>query len=577
MKAYIEGRRRDMNEVGNITKRKGGFTMLKMLLLFGLIPLVTAGVTLVIFGVFTIGNEVKDGIREKLETANRSFNQYTHDWYVDEGEEAFTGDVKEYDYVDSYADLNVEYTVFIGDMRALTSVKDSTGKRIEGSKASDAVIAECLKGGKHFTSDDAEIDGKRYFVDYLPLKDDEGNTVGMTFAGETYADVTKAVNRAFSWMVLVALILIAVFSVIIVLVSIKVRKPMVEIADELNTFASGDLTSDIMASSSVTENKNMIASMKFMQESLGTMVQEIQGEADSLSNGVQEVERLSHSSAESTTQIASAVSELATGAMSMAENVSDINERMVDMGQKVAEIEENVAGLNMNAEAMHRASDEASDHMNEVMRSSENTVAAVERINQQILVTNESIEKINEAIGFIIDIANQTNLLALNAAIEAARAGEAGKGFAVVADSISGLSDQSNEKAAVIREVAAEVLRNSQASVELAERIKETIKDEQRVVVDTRDKFDVLNSSIEESVSEINAISERTVELNEIKVILLDHVENLSAISEENAANNEEVNASLETISQSVSEIADQMKDMGDMSKNLEQSISRFR
>ncbi|MBR4514584.1 MAG: cache domain-containing protein [Lachnospiraceae bacterium] len=566
-----------MNETGGPMTKKGGFTMLKMLMLFGIIPLVTAGIILVITSVITIRSEVKRGIREKLEIANRSFNQYTYDWYQEEGEEAFTGDTKEYTYVDSYSDLHVEFTVFIGDTRALTSLKKSTGERIEGTKASEEVINEVLKGGKHYTSDGVDIVGKKYFVDYLPLKDSDGSIIGMTFAGESDVNVTKAVNKALSLMILVSLILVIVFSVVIVLVSVKVRNPMVQIANELNTFASGDLTSDITASSSVTENKNMIVSLKYMQESLGTLVQEIHGEADSLSSSVQEVERLSHSSAESTTQIASAVSELATGAVSMAENVSDINERMVDMGQKVAEIEENVAGLNENARAMHKASDEASDHMNEVMRSSENSVAAVERINQQILVTNESIEKINEAIGFIIDIANQTNLLALNAAIEAARAGEAGKGFAVVADSISGLSDQSNQNATVIREVAAEVLRNSQASVELAEKIKETIEDEQKVVLDTRGKFDVLNSSIEESVSEINAISERTVELNEIKEILVDHVENLSAISEENAANNEEVSASVETISQSVSDIAGQMKDMDVMSQNLEQAISHFK
>ena len=46
----------------------------------------------------------------------------------------------------------------------------------------------------------------------------------------------------------------------------------------------------------------------------------------------------------------------------------------------------------------------------------------------------ETMKKITELTGEILDIASQTNLLALNASIEAARAGEAGKRFAVVAD-----------------------------------------------------------------------------------------------------------------------------------------------
>jgi methyl-accepting chemotaxis protein len=270
------------------------------------------------------------------------------------------------------------------------------------------------------------------------------------------------------------------------------------------------------------------------------------------------------------------MNELASGASSMAENVNEINDQMIEMGSKVGEIEENVEGLNNNARKMNEVSRDAAKHMAEVMRSSESTVSAVEKINEQILLTNDSISKINNAIDLIIEIASQTNLLALNATIEAARAGEAGRGFAVVADNISNLSEQSNESAATIREIATEILQNSNASVDLADKIKHTIENEQNVIKETQKRFDQLNESINESVTEIGIINDKTADLEAIKEVLVNHVTDLSAISEQNAANNEEVNASVENISQSMNDIVNRMQAMNQMSQNLENSVAHF-
>ena len=566
-----------MEEQRHPVMKQGGFTMMKMLILFGMIPLVVTSILLVIIAGNKIKSEIEDDTVTKLAASNKQFNQYVEDWYAEEGEEAFTKEDKEYGYVDNFKDEHIEFTIFLGDTRALTSIKDDSGKRLEGTQASDTVIAECLKGGHHYTTDGVEINGKPYFVDYLALKDADGNIVGMTFAGESDDNVSRAVSKAVTTMIIVAIVFVIIFAVIIILVAGVVKRPLVELAEELDIFASGDLTSDIVVKSIITENQNMIASLKFMQESLETMVQEIQGEADSLNEDIHYVEKMSENSADSTNQITSAMNELATGASSMAENVNEINDQMTEMGAKVAEIEENVNGLTENAHKMNDVSRDAADHMAEVMRSSESTVTAVEQINEQILLTNDSISKINNAIDLIIEIASQTNLLALNATIEAARAGEAGRGFAVVADNISNLSEQSNESAATIREIATEILQNSNASVDLADKIKHTIENEQNVIIETQKRFDQLNASINESVSEIGVINDKTRDLEAIKEVLVSHVTDLSAISEENAANNEEVNASVENISNSMNDIVQKMLAMDRMSQSLEDSVSHFK
>ncbi|HEY3423625.1 MAG TPA: methyl-accepting chemotaxis protein [Negativicutes bacterium] len=75
------------------------------------------------------------------------------------------------------------------------------------------------------------------------------------------------------------------------------------------------------------------------------------------------------------------------------------------------------------------------------------------------------IQKTDDILKFVSDVAANSNLLGLNAAIEAARAGEQGRGFAVVADEIRKMAINSNQSVIEIKKTLQQVQNQTQSMV----------------------------------------------------------------------------------------------------------------
>ena len=551
--------------------KKGGFDFLKMLMLFGMVPIITAILIETFVSASRTKHSMEESVYDRLNATNMAFNHYVEDVIANAGEGIFLTEDADHTFVDSYTSENLGLTIFMGDTRAVTNLRDSkTNERLEGTKASDAVIAACLNGGQHYQSDGVVINGREYYVDYQPIYTTDGRIIGMTFVGEPADTVSSAILSVTTPLIIIAVILFVFFAVLIFILAVYVRRAPGMISEDMERMATGDISSDASAHSGITENINMINAIGGMKAVLQDTVAKIKDSADALGEDASEVMSLSDSSATGAAQISTAVGELSLTAQNMAENVQEVNSHAADMDATVSEIGGNVENLNKNAGTMKNISRLASDKMKDVMESSRGSVEAVQTINKQINLTNESIAKVNEAIDLIIDIASQTKLLSLNASIEAARAGEAGRGFAQ-------LSEQSNNRASTIRTIAEEILSNSEVSVRLAGEIMETMNAEQVTIEEAQEEFEKLEAAIVESVDGIKEIDEKTESLKHIKERIVANVSDLSAISEENAASNAEVSASTDNIATAIREIAERIKGVSAQADNLKEIVAFFK
>nr|MCR5098786.1 cache domain-containing protein [Lachnospiraceae bacterium] len=111
-------------------------------------------------------------------------NEWDGDWAYDEENGLTKGGQPVHDeYLEQIMDLheanNLEYTIFYGPTRRITSVVDENGNSAEGTDAGEKIIEKVLNQGEEYHASDVVIAGQKYYVYYMPLKNSDGSVVGM--------------------------------------------------------------------------------------------------------------------------------------------------------------------------------------------------------------------------------------------------------------------------------------------------------------------------------------------------------------------------------------------------------------
>ena len=195
---------------------------------------------------------------------------------------------------------------------------------------------------------------------------------------------------------------------------------------------------------------------------------------------------------------------------------------------------EQINDISKISEKMTESAKESQSILGALLESSRESQDTAKDIEEQVAVTNDSVQQIKSVTEYITDIAEETNLLALNASIEAARAGDAGKGFAVVAQQIQKLAEQSNSSAAQIGANIQELVDKTEGIVKAMSLISNALRKQEESVDQTKRIFDELNESIGDINQKEMDMQKNVTDMNQAKDSMSRIITGLADSAEEN-------------------------------------------
>ena len=473
---------------------------------------------------------------------------------------------------------DVELSVFYGDTRVLTTLKDGSGQREINTKMSKEIY-DTIQRGESYFAEDLELFGVPYSGYYAPLyQPGSDKVVGSIFCGRSRAEVNAAVRNTVVSMALSMLGIFIVAIVIGMLVVTRIVKHLDGAVDNLGTLSKGVLNLEVKESLLVRKDEvgdiaraihRLIDSMRDIITNITTTTQSFQGFSEEFSASFDHI-------AESINNVNIAVDEIANGSSNQAAETMNASQKVTQMGNALDQTAANVETLGSSSEKMRKYNKTAAQNLNELYDISETTKSSVLLVQNQTNQTNDSAQEIREATELITDIANQTNLLSLNASIEAARAGENGRGFAVVADEIRNLSEQSRESAEHIVEIVNTLIANSNTSVSTMNEVADNIRTQNAKIEETGEMFRSLNAEISEVSEAIEKIRKQTEALDVQKTEVLDIVDGLAAIAEQNAAGTQETSASMAEFHEIIDSCHEATEELTKLAQNLADHTEQF-
>ncbi len=357
------------------------------------------------------------------------------------------------------------HTYLVGeDLVMRADSRTRAGSTFPGKKIDTTAVSEGLlnRSGTQIIDD---YEGNKVLSHYSPVG---LNAVpGIDFEWVLCSE--KGLDEAFVTVSALSLKILLIGSILTILVAAvgyvsarALSKPLKELSYSAARIAGGDLTVSIDAGVGDDEIGVLRRSLADMNSTLRNQTCEIKEDSSTLANAV--------------SQISNTASELSVSAHQMSDAVNEIT-------STVEEVKRTAYSSNHKADAVSEKADKVVRISDDGRKSTEEAVAGMGKIKDEMDYVAESIVKLSEQtqsigkiIGAVHGLADQSNLLSINASIEAAKAGEYGKGFAVVAQEVKTLADRSKGATGQVKTILNEIQQATGEAVMATKRGSEAVE-----------------------------------------------------------------------------------------------------
>ncbi|MFC7738461.1 methyl-accepting chemotaxis protein [Roseomonas sp. GCM10028921] len=343
-------------------------------------------------------------------------------------------------------------TIFADDTRVLTNVMAANGTRATGTKLAAGPVRDAVIGRGEAYRGEAVILGVPHLTIYQPLRNPEGQRVGILYVGVPLTGVEATVSRILHGSLLGGAVLLLAVGSLLLLVMRRALRPLGGLAKAVRSIADGNLDQPAPCTDrrdQLGEIGRAIEVLRGNSQRARDLETKARDEHAVRARRQEAMDRLTQDFGAAVSGVLSKLSRSADAMRGTAEQMAGSAQRTkTDMTVTVQDAELSAQNLGTVAAATEELTASVSEISRQVEHAAQSAGSAVNRAEEtdrRVQGLSEAASQIGDVVRLISDIAGQTNLLALNATIEAARAGEAGKGFAVVAGEVKALAAQTAE------------------------------------------------------------------------------------------------------------------------------------
>lgn len=556
-----------------------------LLVMLTMLPMVLLSAVNFVMSTSKLKSSLEDSNRQAVESVCFSLME-TYDTLYEGNWSMVNGNLyKGANYVGHTQDLlnrfleekNLNVTLFFGDTRVLTTLKDANGDYIVGTQADEKVSSQVLAGNGYF-NENLVVNGVPSYVAYEPLRNMDGSVAGMVFVGYPRSVAQKAINSAILQLIIGTVIVLGVILVIVIILVRVIVRAMTNLTGAVTKLGSGDLNVELHVDALNQQNEigALADNVNNLVTNLRGIMSGIQKDAATLNDCSIQLTGSVDTTISAIAQVTKAIEEVAEGSTTQAQDTAGAMANIEELNATLDIISDKVLTLSKKSDETKEVSNHAQATMVELIDINTQTKTDIDNIVEQSEKNVEAVNKINVILKTIEEISSQTNLLSLNASIEAARAGEAGRGFAVVAKEIGSLAESSASAAREIQEIIVSLVEDIQKTSSLSDVLNESATKQLGKIQDTRAMFDKVLNAVGEISQGTERIREEVESIDAVKNGIGETIESLSSISEENAAASEETTASANLVNEDMKQIGQVSQDMLALAEGLKKAISFF-